>query len=462
MRFQFHQLGIRSARFWYISIISLIGCIVVVLVPPYQSPDEQTHLYRAYQLSEGTLLARKLSYGAGDVLPTSLSKSFDSYYYLLFQPEKKLDINKHRVSLNEKLNPQIRSETRFENTAPYPPFSYIPQVVGISFGKIFSANPVVLLYLARFANLISWVLILWLCMKRQPHTSLALFAFALLPIVIFQSASASADVMTAGASILFTLEAIRQATFKGAITKKDKILLLALGSFLALCKLPYILLTLLVFAIPNNKFGTKKKAWQFKLISVVIPIFIATLWMIISYKSFVNLRAIADTPVQLSFILHSPIKFATVLYNTYISPSSDGLYLQMIGQLGWLDTKIIFWNLLFSFCAVFLAVIGGLKAKQFTLPTVNMRWIATAITIVIIGAISSVLYLTWNAPKATIIDGLQGRYYIPLIGLLIFIFFGLLELKQSQKQMHNRIVYCLLLPAVIATLATIFFRYYSL
>src|SRR5438128_2418991 len=129
MRFKIPNLALKSPLFYYTFILAGLGVLLVFLVPPFQSPDEQTHFYRAYQLSEGHLIANRLSYGAGDTLPKSLSDSFNSFYYLLFQPDKKIDINSFKTVLGKSLNSTSTVETRFENTAPYPPFAYLPQII---------------------------------------------------------------------------------------------------------------------------------------------------------------------------------------------------------------------------------------------------------------------------------------------------------------------------------------------
>lgn len=43
--------------------------------PPFQVPDEQFHFYRAYQISESTLISTKNGYETGDYLPSSLPRT---------------------------------------------------------------------------------------------------------------------------------------------------------------------------------------------------------------------------------------------------------------------------------------------------------------------------------------------------------------------------------------------------
>ena len=133
----------------------------------------------------------------------------------------------------------------------------------------------------------------------------------------------------------------------------------------------------------------------------------------------------------------------------------------MIGQLGWLDTKLTFWSLLMSFGAVMLATFSIRGTRQFTLRTLQIRLAAAVIAAAIIGAFSTILYLTWNIPGAPIIEGIQGRYFMPLVGCLIVMFAGGLGLAERQEKRAAIIVYIMLSLSTMATLTAIVSRYYA-
>ncbi|MEI7918245.1 MAG: DUF2142 domain-containing protein [Candidatus Saccharibacteria bacterium] len=445
-------------RFYYILILSLVGFALIFIIPPFQTPDEQTHLYRAYQLSEGHLIADHLSYGAGGTLPTSLSDAFNKYSYLIFKPDNKVTLKYIRSTITAPLNSTVRKETRFENTAPYPPLGYLPQVIGISIGRIISANPVILLYMARISNLLVWILGIWLCMKRQPKLSLALFSFSLIPIVLYQASSASADVMASISAVFLTLEVFRITQSDTLITKKERLVVLCVGVILSLCKFPYVLLVLLVLLIQNDKFKSKKSALIFKLLAVLLPLSITSAWLVVSMSSFVNLQPGVNTALQLHYILTEPINYIKVLFNTYATTNSDGLYIQMFGQLGWLDTKLPFWSIIFSGLSVTIATISisikPNRIKSFAKLGAIFVMISTIL------AITSLLYLTWNTPRSNIVEGLQGRYFIPFIGIIIFIIGGQLALSRQQSKKASLLVYSLSGLTLISTISIILLRYY--
>lgn len=435
---------------------------MIVIVPPFQSPDEQTHLYRAYQLSEGGVIAKQLSYGAGDILPASLSQSFNSYSFLMFNPEAKTNTGILKESILLPISSNDEVETRFENTAVYPPAAYAPQILAIWVGNIFSAGPVILLYMARLFNLVAWVFILRLIMKRTPRIALPIFAFALLPIVAFQASSASADVMTTAISIAFVGEIIRQVWTRSAMTNRNVYVLIGLSLLLALCKFPYVLLVGLILLIPNGKFKSVRSAWKAKILTTAPALVLSGLWLIVGQRTFVNLRAGTDSGAQLSGILADPAAYAHVLFTTYFTTGSDLLYIQMLGQLGWLDTKLPLWGLMCALIAVALSVIALPKVSEKMLLSKLQYGFIVAVFAALLLAISSALYLTWNAPNAPIIDGLQGRYYLPLYGVVVLLFSGLLGLTQNQFKSIRRLVYALCSLSIISTLITLIVRYYAI
>ncbi len=442
---------------FYTFILTLVGLSILVITPPFQAPDEQTHLYRAYQISDGNLIAKHLSYGAGDVLPKSLSDSFQDYRYILFDENAKNNKGLQAASFNKPLNQNDEIETRFENTAPYPPLAYLPQILGVSIGKLFDASPVMLLYLARFFNLVFWLFIINWCMRRLPQASLAIFVFALVPIVAFQASSASADVATAAISLLFIVEIARTFTLK-KISRSNIILLIILGSILALCKMPYVLITLLSLSIPGGLFKSKKHEALSKASITLVPFLLTLLWLAVAYASFVNLQAVANPQAQLSFILNNPIEFLQVLLRTYVGTPSDGLYVQMIGQLGWLDTKLPLWSIVFTFSAILVAALTTRISNKIT---VKSKVIVVTVLAITILSITGLLYLTWNSPGSPVVEGLQGRYYIPLFGLLLLSLAGSIKLAPSQLIRRDIIVYSLIGLSTAGMLITLVTRYYA-
>jgi uncharacterized membrane protein len=86
---------------------------------------------------------------------------------------------------------------------------------------------------------------------------------------------------------------------------------------------------------------------------------------------------------------------------------------QLVGRLGWLDTPIPA-PLLAAYLAVLLALVF-LDAS----PRIEVRpWqrgIAAAVVLAGMSFVSATEYATWTPYGADFIEGIQGRYFLPLV-----------------------------------------------
>lgn len=88
-------------------IIGLIfGILFLLVVPPFQVPDEPNHFFRAYQLSEGEIIGEKQDNNAGGLVPKSLVDSMLLWSNLPFHPEQKTTSKQFIEALNIPLEPQ--------------------------------------------------------------------------------------------------------------------------------------------------------------------------------------------------------------------------------------------------------------------------------------------------------------------------------------------------------------------
>ncbi len=62
-----------EAVFLYFALV--FGCSVLVIMPPFQAPDEEHHFFRAYQVSEGIMLGNHFE---AELLPKSLKLAWQA------------------------------------------------------------------------------------------------------------------------------------------------------------------------------------------------------------------------------------------------------------------------------------------------------------------------------------------------------------------------------------------------
>ena len=181
----------------------LFGGSLVFLSPPYSAPDELAHFYRAYHCSQGKLYARKQDGNAGDVLPVSLTETYVAIADRAGNDEEfEISWAKIEKALGIPLDPQRQQFISFSNTALFSPVPYLPQSLAICVARLWGPAPLAMLYLARTANLIVYLLLAAAAVRLAPIHKWTLALVALVPMSIYLAASLSADAMTLGLSLL--------------------------------------------------------------------------------------------------------------------------------------------------------------------------------------------------------------------------------------------------------------------
>ena len=90
----------------------------------------------------------------------------------------------------------------FSAIITYSPISYLASAFAITIGKILNFSPIILMYIGRLANLLVWLLFIYLAIRITPVHKWVLLILSLMPMTIFQGASLSADSFTMALSFL--------------------------------------------------------------------------------------------------------------------------------------------------------------------------------------------------------------------------------------------------------------------
>jgi len=450
----------------------LFGLLFVFLVPPLETPDENSHFLRAYQISDANLVSQKfekdgrIHYGSN--IPISVNTSLKALMgNVPGQPLNKFDKSLLRQYLGQPLDRQKTEKTIIEAGGMYSPVVYIPQLIGINFGKIFNASPLILTWLARLVNLLFWVVIIFLAIKILPFAKWALVILALSPIAVFISGSSSPDVLNISLSFLFV--SMIFSTFSNKqITKRFWVILLAVLSVLALSKPVCLLFALLFFAIPVSRFKSTLKYIAFCIGGLLLA---GTLFVIWNYQ----VRDIIYAAVysqsgglyisvndQLSYILHNPFEYMKIILNNYVlvSPGTygDAVLITFFGVLGWLDTHIPLWTIMLYLLALFMALLHQF-GRGIAL-TVKQKAIVLGVFMLFMVGNITAMYFNATPVGNHVISGVQGRYFIPATILLL----GLFTARKKLLNLDNKSMMFVLLPSMaivlIMTAYSLFHRFY--
>lgn len=441
----------------YVILSLVFGLLFVVINGPFQSPDEFAHFYRAYQVSDGKFVCEHYNGQNGAYVPRSLIQSDIVQYSqrVPFHNNAKFNVHDIISSLSIRLNKKSTMFISIPNTATYNPIVYLPASIGIEIGKIFNLSPLILMYMGRICNLIFSTVLFYFSIKNIPYKKILLVLFGLMPMLLYQSATLSADSVTnclAVFLISYFIKLMQQE--KENISRKEIIFMFCLVAIVSVTKQVYFVLSLLYFIIPEKKFKNRKQYLLIGALIFLLSIFTNVFWMKISGTGNVlSTGGVASPKDQIVYVLHHPISYIKTIIRT-IKISCKFYIKSFIGVLGWLDTFLP--GYLIKSYVVFLIAAGVISKNEKIIKT-RTRVIFVLIAILISLLVISALYVTFTAVGKPVVEGVQGRYFIPA-GILFLLS---LELKSIKKMQYFNIV-CVIyvIFALSVTQVTLFNRYF--
>lgn len=415
----------------FVPFAIVFGLAMTFLTPPFQAPDEPTHFFRAYQVSDLDFVPAVKDNFTGGYLPQSLFKTF--ILLDLNNPENNEKLTSELIdsALNVPLEKEKKSFLMFSNTALYTPVLYFPQATGIFIGKLFNLPPIVLLYLARIFNLGFWILLMYTSIKWMPFNKWLIAALSITPMAVFLAGSVNADALVMAYPFLF-MAYILKVTFEdgSGLDRKNLLILTFLSILVALSKNIYVLMSALIFIIPASKakgrtdYLVKVSAiYGLTLLAAAISYFmvqntLSKIEVIELYYGGAPLPLI-NPDKQIEFILSDIPGFLSMVFFSFFD-NITMILKAYVGILGWL--KIIFTNTYYFFAFLVLltfAIFG--EQKKLSLG-VKQKTLMILILLITLLAFSFTMYCSWCEPGAPHITNLQGRYFIPIapLGLLLF------------------------------------------
>ncbi|HEX8289051.1 MAG TPA: DUF2142 domain-containing protein [Pyrinomonadaceae bacterium] len=447
---------------FFLLLGTLFGFLFIFVTPPALVGDEPNHFFRAYQITEGNILGEKRGDLSGGFIPKSV---LYTNRVLVGNIEMNHDVKFDTKLISELIHlPLNRNEQvfeRFPNTVVYNPVPYFPQIIAISVGKIFDASPLLLIYFARIINLLFFLALAYFAIKITPIHKWVFCLLCLTPTNIFQVASASADAFTYGICF-FTIAYFLRAAMENeniAVSKKEILKIFIFSLAAVLCKQAYILLPLLFLLIPLKKFGSIRAYFFtfFALMAVCAGAVAA--WASIVKPIYLPYRI--DIPIdpeqQLKYILTAPFNFIFLALKDYFY--QFGYYfITFSGQLTWFDLYVPTWLTIFVFAILMLVAVLD-KDTRFDVPQFG-KIIFLFILICTAFIISALLYMTWSPVGGDIIQGIQGRYFIPVAPLFFLLFYNKKVKWKFFKGYVHIILYVSVVISMFVTLYSVIERYY--
>ena len=385
---------------WLLVALAL-GLVYATISPPGRVPDEAGHFWHSNGIARGHFAPEHRRQPDFVQLPVGMK----TFFWVLGGEKDSLTWKQYRLARTVPHEPYSLVPTPTYPTH-YTPVAYVPPVIAAVIARILGLYPFTEFYLGRAINLIAALALFYAAMRVAPRHANVFLAVALLPMALFEMASWSPDAWTLGLGVLFTAFMLEPPE----PTPRNIAAVAITALLLSLSKPAYFLLALLALFRP-----TPRRIGIAAIAATAVGIPIA-----MSYASYAWYNAWKGYPIdpgeQLRCILAAPMRFASLLTRD-LTGNGRRYIAEMIGRLGWIN---VFLPWAITAMEVTLLAAVGLTAA----PSLDWKRRVTSVVIVIgtvVGIVTS-QYLTWTVICSDRIDGVQGRYFLPLLPVALMLF----------------------------------------
>lgn len=400
-------------------ILGAMGSIpLVFLTPPFQVPDEVQHFYRAYELSEFRIRGEIQNGVPGDTLPESLQRLVQSCVYTadgILYPATPAPMKDTLKLLAMPLDRSARRFVEMRGSAFYSPLPYLPQVLGITVGRVLGLGPLYLLYLGRLSNCLAALALLGFAVYLTPFAEEMLIVIGLLPMSLYLYGSLSPDASIITCALVFSALSF-SASARGSWRTWELVAAAIVAGVFCSVKPVYAPL-LLASAIPGLfRPGEAFRVARSHVVLLAVALGVTAGWLIFSRSSVTLPSGGANPTIQSSLVLHHPMYFIDALdHSLGIGPVLT-FYVQTVGVFGWLTVLfrpgIVYFLPLVNFIIALKLGIRGNIVRSAEHAIWCLSLVFTSAMLIFAAA-----YLMWTNVGQGDISGVQGRYFIPFLFL---------------------------------------------
>jgi len=416
----------------YLVVALSLGGLMIFLTPANKASwDEEVHFFHAYCVSHFGAEVR-----SNDILEKLFVADEENWPYSL--PEN-VD---ERAQMIETLNYLVEEGeymySRGRSLAGIYTPAYIPSAIGIRLGLLFGMPFTVVYQLGRLANLVFCALVMAWAIHKIPVGKAILSMIGLLPTPLFLMAMYSYD------AFITALFALGFAVFLDEYMHRERKITWRNFCIIAFCfavgsmpKAIYVPLILVTWLLPGEKFSNRKQElWMKGIATALFAVLMASfvLPVIISPAETNDTRGGNTSEAgQIPYILSDIPRFIDMMVysirTTFAGFTIGAAVYGSVGHLG-LEMGGLFVPLL-VLAVIFMdekclcddATSGGSKTKG-TKPDgiisgQRLTWSARLWTLLmclaVIGMVWVAMYLAFTPVGYDHVNGVQARYYIPLL-----------------------------------------------
>jgi uncharacterized membrane protein len=413
----------KSGVIWW--TVFLVVSALSWLIPPIQSPDENSHMARAYLISRGHFFLDTLPLELGDansarqpatappiccsqggMVNRSLVQFFDAHLELARDPQRRLTPTEEKM-LGELQWSSSEQAYSLSGAGYYFPAVYLPHAIGLAAGRQMGLSVSHTYQLSRVMTLGTCVVLLYVALGLWRISTLT-FALLLLPMSLFQFGSPTIDGLTAALTVVIMSGYCK--LWAGAVKNGDRLLPMWICCIFLLVSTRTHMLPLLLLPM--------YLAWRHSSRNFMVwglALWVASLaWIFFAMHSTVDTRMIRNisTGQLMWFYLSSPSEFIRIVWASLSDPQLFTFYEQsFVGILGWLNAMLplglypALWTGL-GVCAVYTVQATSIRRDWPFFASLASLSVAS------IALIFFAMLTTWTPFPAVVASGVQGRYFL--------------------------------------------------
>lgn len=433
-----HDMSKKANRWFAVLIAVFVFMLLQVLaarIPPFQSPDEKSHLMRIGGIAEGELFPttpeQGNTIGHFDAGLATLAYGFDP---LIREANPRVD-ERIKGAL-----PHVTWERRLvigqiPGAAVYTPFIYAPASIGLAIGKFLDLPVLQSYHLARLTSHLICAAILGMAVALFNPPLLAGLVL-LMPMALFQMASPVIDGPSHALTLLL-LSMLWWLVQKGERVSVRQLSLWATLAVVLITSRLHLLPMLLAPAMVAWSFRGHRPTSRAWYVTATVPLLIVvswTFWTLFEVRDVRVVRSMGTGESAVHYLSHPTELIAVFVRTLSDSARLDFLWTSFLGNLGSLDTRLSEKSyallgmglavgcVLTGLLAVTKRVSGDLTAGAWKNPVAAPVWHRDPVWMLRLGfatsAAASVLLVfllllwSWTPYPADLIEGVQGRYFI--------------------------------------------------
>lgn len=414
---------------------SILLCLCwCVLMPSFRVPNEDSHFVRIFGILEGYFVVP----ADGRVPIPQIAVAWQQY--------TPYNMWKHLETANYGADRRLWDCV---NIALYNPLVYIFQLVGVFIGSL-SGNVWISCLTGRLISAIGCSVMIYYAIKWIPYGKWALAVISLCPVALQERASLFADAMTYAAVVLLLAYCMKLGVQKeNSIGWKQLLPLTVMVLMVSSSKVVYFMAAFLVFLIPGDRFSGKRLGRCYKIVTVITAVVLAVGWAAYAGRYLSLTNGGGNSAEKIQWVMHHPLSYIGLMLHTlwkygalwttqltgetlgYPMPFTAGDTLTLIGVVALLVAL---------FCGAGIkGTADGVWQRDRACDgrTRENRFLLAFVFLMTVILIMSSLYVQWtkgNPEEIEAIEGIQGRYFLPMLPVLYFMLAdGLNEEELSYK-----------------------------